>query len=389
VTTQGDTVQLKQHQYMRNSNQNKIKLLSFFTGGGFMDIGFEQAGFEIIWTNEVEPLFAEMYAAGINNMHKYNGNNQQKNISNNRSILKITSKEIKSTVLEKKSHNIFGIIGGPPCQDFSKAGNVQGFAGERGKLTEVFFERIYDLEPSFFVMENVESLWTIKKHRFKLFEILNRVKDKYEVIGNILNAIEYGVPQDRRRLFFVGFYRKIFADIEYDITNNFNWPNKLYDNPLAKYPWPGRSTYQGKPSKPKDVPINLCVKSCLVSENKSKVANANEVFKAKSDKFNLIEEGDTRKQSFKRLHRYRYSPTACYGNNEVHLHPYLPRRLSVREALRIQGVPDSYELPSFIGNNQDHFGLSAKFKMIGNGVPVPLAKHVGLSVKHFLETYLE
>ena len=77
------------------------------------------------------------------------------------------------------------------------------------------------------------------------------------------------------------------------------------------------------------------------------------------------------------LHRFKYSPTACYGNNEVHLHPYLNRRLSAREALRIQGVPDEYILPPEIS-------LTKKFKMIGNGVPVALAKAVGLSVKQFL-----
>ena len=78
---------------------------------------------------------------------------------------------------------------------------------------------------------------------------------------------------------------------------------------------------------------------------------------------------DTSKKSFKRLHRYRYSPTACYGNNEVHLHPFEPRRLSLREAMRIQGIPDEYELP-------EGSSLTIKFKLIGNGVPVPLAYNI-------------
>ncbi len=97
----------------------------------------------------------------------------------------------------------------------------------------------------------------------------------------------------------------------------------------------------------------------------------------KVSELNSIDEGETNRPSFKRLHRYRYSPTASYGNNEVHLHPYLNRRLSVREALRIQGVDDSYILPS-------NLPLSKKFKMIGNGVPVPLAKEVAISLKNFL-----
>lgn len=97
--------------------------------------------------------------------------------------------------------------------------------------------------------------------------------------------------------------------------------------------------------------------------------NANEFFNLyKADnELKLINEGETNRPSFKRLHRFKYSPTACYGNNEVHLHPFKHRRLSVRETLRIQGVPDTYILPAGLP-------LSKKFKMIGNGVPVPLAK---------------
>lgn len=373
---------------MRDNNPYKIKLLSFFTGGGFMDIGFEQAGFETVWTNEIDPLFAEMYADGINSIHKHNRDNRQVKISDKRSILYITSEEIISAAFGKKTPKIFGIIGGPPCQDFSVAGNVQGFDGERGKLTEVFFEKIHEMEPSFFVMENVEGLWKVEKHRVRLIEILNGVNDKFVVVKKILNATEYGVPQDRNRLFVIGFFRNQFANIEFEVANTYKWPKELYKSALTKYSWPQRNRYKGRPRKPNSVPLELCVQSCLISENNRKVANANEVFKAYSEKFHLIEEGDTRNQSFKRLHRYKYSPTACYGNNEVHLHPYLPRRLSVREALRIQGVPDSYELPPFIGYDRRHLGLSAKFKMIGNGVPVPLAKHVALSVKQFLEAHL-
>ena len=90
-----------------------------------------------------------------------------------------------------------------------------------------------------------------------------------------------------------------------------------------------------------------------------------------------IYEGDTKRRSFKRLHRYKYSPTTCFGNNEVFLHPYENRRLTVREALRIQGVDDKY----IWGSGR----LSQKFKIISNGVPVPLAQAVATSVLEFLE----
>ena len=132
--------------------------------------------------------------------------------------------------------------------------------------------------------------------------------------------------------------------------------------------------------KPEGVPYELCVESCLIPENKlNKIPNANEFFTLYKPVNQLmqIDEGETNRPSFKRLHRYKYSPTACYGNNEVHLHPYLNRRLSAREALRIQGVPDEYVLPIEVS-------LSKKFKMIGNGVPVPLARAVAQSLINFL-----
>ena len=83
--------------------------------------------------------------------------------------------------------------------------------------------------------------------------------------------------------------------------------------------------------------------------------------------------GDVSAKSFKRLHRYRYSPTAWYGNQEVHLHPWRPRRISVREALRIQTVPDAYVLP------KDE-PISGRFKAISNGVPCLMAKKIGLTL---------
>ena len=95
-----------------------------------------------------------------------------------------------------------------------------------------------------------------------------------------------------------------------------------------------------------------------------------------SSKFWKIPEGNSSGKSFKRLHRYKYSPTAWYGNNEVHLHPWEPRRLSVREALRIQTVPDTYVLP-------EQFSLSSKFKMICNGVPCRLARCTAESLSNF------
>lgn len=112
----------------------------------------------------------------------------------------------------------------------------------------------------------------------------------------------------------------------------------------------------------------------------SKIPNQEEFFTPYSQKFKKIREGDTNRKSFKRLHRYRYSPTVAYGNNEVHLHPTEFRRISVREALRLQTVPDSYILPMEIS-------LTHKFKLISNGVPTKLSSLMAKEIKRTLTNY--
>lgn len=93
-----------------------------------------------------------------------------------------------------------------------------------------------------------------------------------------------------------------------------------------------------------------------------------------------IKEGDVSKKSYKRLHRNRYSPTAAYGNNEVHIHPYLARRISAAEAMALQSLPKEFELP-------DYMTLTDMFKTIGNGVPYLAAKGLAETVLDFLQNH--
>lgn len=91
-----------------------------------------------------------------------------------------------------------------------------------------------------------------------------------------------------------------------------------------------------------------------------------------------ISEGDVSKKSYKRLHRWRYSPTVAYGNNEVHLHPYKERRLSAAEAMSLQSLPKEFELP-------EEMTLTDKFKTIGNGVPYVLASGIAKTIFDYME----
>lgn len=369
---------------MSKSKEHKIPILSFFSGGGFMDMGFEQAGFEVVWTNEFDKTFAELHAAGMTSWRKSQGNGVKAEIFNTKSITEIISKEIISEAFPNGKPEHFGMIGGPPCQDFSMNGSLKGFDGERGKLTIVYFDKILDLKPTFFVMENVTGLTKRQETKEFLQSLLNRVENEYYVDYEKLNSLNYGVPQHRERVFFIGIRKDSINKKVIDKAQFGKWfpfpVNEKYHDAARKYNWGEQVPFGNQPKKPEDIPYLLCVESCLVPNSKIDIIpNANEVFTLHKPiiELNKIAEGETNRPSFKRLHRYKYSPTACYGNNEVHLHPYLNRRISAREALRIQGVPDEYVLPT-------ELSLSKKFKMIGNGVPVPLAKAVADALKDFI-----
>ncbi|MXX11573.1 MAG: DNA cytosine methyltransferase [Nitrospira sp. SB0677_bin_15] len=364
-----------------------IPLLSFFTGGGFMDIGFEQAGFKTVWTNEHNPVFASMYAYGMTLWRQATGRHiLPARITNTRNVQHLSARVIEKQAFPQGKPLLFGVIGGPPCPDFSSGGRHQGGNGLNGRLTKTYVNRITSLMPQFFVFENVAGLYRIKANRAYLQKLEEQLQTSgYCLDLRIMNALEMGVPQDRERLIMVGVHQhlaKVCASrmIEKAERNWFPWP-ELFDFTGAKtrFNWPQKGPFGRTPLRPNRIPYQLTVASAfrsLPSENKD------EVFNAYSERFKTVQEGDTKRKSFKRLHRYRYSPTACYGHNEVHLHPWKERRLSVREAMRIQGIPDEYSL------QPDH-SLSAKFAVVSNGVPVPLAFQVAKSLKEFLRPALK
>lgn len=359
-------------------------ILSFFTGGGFMDMGFAKAGFGIVWSNEYDHHFAQLFGHGITSWKNANGIPGQFQISNQKSIKDISEKEIINEAFGGVLPKDFGMIGGPPCQDFSINGNLEGFKGDRGSLTDAYLCKILDLQPSFFIMENVTGLVKVKKNAKHFLHLLDIMRELYMIDYSVLNSLDFGVPQSRERVFVVGINKKKYnLDTIITCTDGCWFPfpagtkSSLEMNTAG---WPEAQAFGLAAEIPAGLPLRLCVESCLVPiDQENEVANANEYFNLKisQEKLAAIKEGETNRPSFKRLHRYKYSPTTCYGNNEVHLHPYQHRRLSVREALRIQSVEDSYALPP-------QLPLSKKFKMIGNGVPVLMAQAVAESLARYL-----
>jgi DNA (cytosine-5)-methyltransferase 1 len=368
----------------------KIPLLSFFTGGGFLDIGFEKAGFAIKWTNEVKPEFADIYASGVTSWRRSRNPKPRKAaIANTNSIASLEDRAVMRQAFGNKAPPLFGAIGGPPCTDFSPGGLHAGHNGDNGQLTGVYVEMLKSIKPSFFLLENVPHLASHPDHGPVFESLLKKLsRAGYVYVRKKLNALDFGIPQDRTRLFVIGFRRNLLRawypkerSPKRAFELHFRWPTPAYPNAKEAYTWPEASAFGGNPAKPRDIPEKLYVHRALKPSPES-LPNGKEWFVPKSKKFKTIREGDVSGKSFKRLHRFRYAPTAWYGNNEVHLHPFKPRRLSVREAMRLQAVPDSYVMPK-------ETPLSAKFKVICNGVPVLLAEKIAGSMASFISASLK
>lgn len=349
-------------------------IVSLFSGAGFLDFGFSENGFNIIRGYELVPEFAAN-----------NNFNHQLRYGHSEIIT------LDGDITSVKPHEIprsRGIIGGPPCQDFS-IGNAKspGVNGERGKLVWDFLEKINYLKPDFFLFENVEALYKTKKHRQEALEpmLLQFEELGYEAHFKVLNTLEFGIPQDRSRVFIVGFKKDIMSTLKSNNLPGFNWPEVTHPNPKGLYNWPDIIEFGTQLNEEEYIhnlpfPYELTVHSVIGNEEELLGLHNHVSFKPYSPRFFTVPEGDVKRKSFKRLHRFRFSPTVAYGNNEVHLHPTLPRRLTVREALRIQSVPDWYRF-------MDKTPLDKMFKMVSNGVAFRLAELLALQIKEVLDNY--
>lgn len=344
-----------------------LQIVSTFTGAGFLDLGFESAGFDTIFANELDPDFFKSYKSNRKIFNKkeptlgyYDGDVRDL----------ITNTELHSRIKESKNNGLVGMIAGPPCPDFSVGGKNRGSEGDKGKLTQSYFELINIIQPDFFLFENVKGLWRTKKHRAFYEEMkLFIQKSGYYTIDRLFNAIEFGVAQDRDRIIMLGFRKDKFKDPN-------SWLNLdeevLFDvKEIKAREWPVEDEFAVDSSRTLLMPDlkEFTVQHWFDENDVENHPNGQDYFTPRSGlaKMLKISEGDVSKKSYKRLHRWRYSPTAAYGNNEVHLHPYKARRISVAEALAIQSLPREYVIP-------EELTLSKKFKIIGNGVPFKMAQ---------------
>jgi DNA (cytosine-5)-methyltransferase 1 len=323
----------------------KKPLLSLFCGAGGMDLGFEEAGFEI----------GAAFDIRCDAVASYNRNRQ-------RAVARVT--DIRRLEPEDVALAIgvpFGVIGGPPCQSFSIANSAHDGGDPRHRLPFRYARVISELNQSngvsFFVFENVPGLLSKRyAHRFAhLKAALSRAG--FNVTHHVLDAKDYCVPQTRQRLFVVGINKHLYGSLWWQP------PDPRRNNiPLSV-----RAAIGGLPEptrfreySPGDVlpfhPNHWCMTP-------------------KSQKFTrsgALLQGKSSNRSFKVLSWEKPSLTVSYGNREVHIHPNCHRRLSVFEAMRLQGFPDCYVLDG---------SLSSQITQVSEAVPPPLARAVAESLK--------
>ncbi len=359
----------------------ELKIFSFFSGSGFLDLGFELSGYKIELVNEFSPAFMSAYKYSRQRLSLPTPKYGYANIDINE-FLSSRAEQLKDNIeTERAEGNLVGFVGGPPCPDFSIAGKQRGRQGDNGKLSLSYINLIIAQHPDFFLFENVKGLWRTAKHRAFYEELKTMLTDAgYYLTDRLTNALEFGAPQDRDRILLFGLSKDLVKENPLD---RFPWDKyivyKLED--LKKIDWPKTDPFviDSVLPCPQGVPKELTVEYWFKKNDVLNHPNSSDCFTPKAGlaKMLVIDEGDDRKKSYKRLHRWRYSPTVAYGNNEVHLHPYKARRLTVSEALALQSLPKEFALPP-------EMSLTDKFKTTGNGVPFMLSRGIAKTIADFM-----
>jgi len=325
------------------------KYIDLFAGAGGMSLGFDNAEFENVLAVEYDKCFAETYSF---NFPKHNLKVADiKNISND---------EIKKLIGNKK---IDVIIGGPPCQGFSIAGKIgRNFIDdERNQLFKEFVRFVEVIKPRIFVMENVAALKTHNKGK-TIEEIIKEFERiGYTVKCDVLNAVNYGVPQQRRRIFVIGTLGK---------KNKFNFPKKTTKQMTIKEAL--KDLPELKSGETSDIPNhNAMNHSKQMLEKMSYVKDG-------GDRNDIPEDIRPKSGDIRKYIRYNSNePSICItGDMRKVFHFNQNRALTGRELARIQTFPDNFIFKGNAGKVQ---------QQIGNAVPPKLAFQIANSVKEVLD----
>jgi DNA (cytosine-5)-methyltransferase 1 len=331
-------------------------ILSLFTGAGALDYAFEcTAGCETRLAIESQPVFCETLRV-----------NKSRWIPH--AVIRMDDIATLDPVAEWRAIDStnapLGIIGGPPCQAFSRMGRKRGTADERGLLVFTFHAWVDALKPNFFVMENVPDLET-RNGTATIDKLVAAFEDSgYRVRRDVLNAADYGAATKRKRLFVVGFRTSAGFSFPEPTHSRTNASTTLF----PRQPWVGSSSVLDGLPPPVVGPPHTPQAHQLI-------CHSEEVLR----RFATIPPGGydyIRKRA--RLHPDLPSPSLVAGDLKGirwAIHPVVDRELTNREAARLQGFPDWFV---FAGN---HAAIGVQ---IANAVPLPL----GNAVAHAVMTHL-
>lgn len=340
----------------------RIPVVSLFSGSGGLDLGFERAGFEILAAYDV-------FAPAV---ETYNFNRSQK-VAQVADILYLSGRDVAQDIAAQHGAKIpIGVIGGPPCQAFSRS-NVYPREDDLRRTLPGHFARLLrelseHFDIAFFVFENVQGL-TFERHRqeFARFRFLFE-EAGFKLFEKLLNAKDYEVPQDRPRVFIVGMNNKL----QTLASETFSFPRPIRREITV------RQAFQAAFGASNEQWPDPAFFQRGISEDEIPFHPNHWTLMPKSEKFRngLLREGEIKGRSFRVLAWDKPSWTVAYGNREVHVHPTGKRRLSIFEAMALQGFPKQYVLRGT---------LSAQVKLISDAVPPPLAYHLATSIRIWLE----
>lgn len=331
-----------------------MRVLSLFAGCGGLDLGFKQAGFEISVANEYDKSIFETF---------------EKNFPKT----KLIKKSIANLELSELPKNIDGIIGGPPCQSWSEAGKQLGINDDRGKLFHEYIRILDGIKPKFFLAENVSGILH-KKHSFAFENIIKKFSELgYIVKYQLLDAADYGVPQNRKRVIIIGFKKSLKIDFQFPSSKIFKNPKTLNDA-IADINF-------AIPAQEKNKTNGLLKKTNHIQNNEYMTGSFSTIYMSRNRVRSWDEPSFTIQAGGRHAPLHPDAPKMIKVGkddmkfNEKYLKKY--RRLSVRECARIQTFPDDFTF--------HYSNVSDGYKMIGNAVPVKLANVLAKEIKRNLE----
>lgn len=324
-----------------------LKIVSLFSGAGGLDLGFENAGFQIIWANEFDKTIWDTF------QHNFPHTKLDK-----RSITEISEGEIP---------DCDGIIGGPPCQSWSEAGAGRGMADKRGQLFNDYIRILKAKHPKFFMVENVSGILA-PRHSESFKGFLNEFENAgYNVTWRLLNSNDYNVPEDRLRVIIVGFRK--------DLNRKFSFPRARDYKPTL------RDAIQDLPEAKPALGKNKANNDLQIPNHEYMCGGFSTIYMSR----NRVRAWD--QPSFTIQAGGRHAPIHPKAPKMIKIEPnkqifvegkeHLYRRLSIRECARIQTFPDSY---IFIYKD-----VANGYKMVGNAVPVNMAKAIAEQIKEELQ----